>query len=219
MARALDITNQRFGRLVALKRVGKDKFRLSIWACQCDCGNIKEVRVSDLKKGYVLSCGCLHKENTSKINFKHGHARVGKIRPEHRIWSLMIDRCTNSNNKYYEHYGGRGIKVCERWKDYNNFYADMGDRPSPKHTLERIDVNGDYEPSNCKWATIDEQAINKRVYKNSNSGVRGVSWSNDKNRWIATISVNKKTIYLGSFVNKDDAIKARKEAEKKYWGN
>lgn len=129
--------------------------------CKCTCGQIKHVRKSDLMMGRVKSCGCLLKEKSSaravERNSSHGMSRTRV----YRIWAGIIDRCTNKNGKYFEHYMGRGITVCDRWKTFENFYTDMGDPPS-KHSIERIDNDKGYAPTNCKWATVDEQNNNKR---------------------------------------------------------
>jgi hypothetical protein len=136
---------------------------------------------------------------------------------EYRVWDSMKSRCYNPKNTYYEYYGGRGITICDRWlKSFSAFYEDMGQKPSPKHSIDRINPNGNYEPENCRWATNTEQILNRRMNKNNTTGVVGVYKSHKK--WSAEIWVNYKKIILGSFENFEDAVKARKDGETKYRG-
>lgn len=137
---------------------------------------------------------------------------------EYTSWKGMKRRCYNKNTKYYVNYGGRGIKVCDRWlgKDgFARFYADMGEKPSPEYSLDRIDNNGNYEPSNCRWTDRRTQNINRRINKNNTSGVVGV-YKSYKGLWEARLYKDYKYIQLGYFVKKTDAILARKNAEAKY---
>lgn len=159
MTKPVDITNQRFGRLVAIRHVGNDVRSKRIWLCQCDCKNEKHIRAGDLRSGKTKSCGCLQIENGS---FRSTHGQTGT--PEYLAWAGMLTRCNNPKSSNFEYYGGRGIKVCERWLQYENFFADMGQKPTPTHTLDRINVDGNYEPANCRWATKKEQAKNKRPF-------------------------------------------------------
>lgn len=134
--------------------------------CTCDCGNEIIVRLGNLRYGTTKSCGCLQRkrssETMSKTLLKHGRNKKGQITPEYRSWINMKQRCYNVNKDNFKNYGGRGIKVCDKWKDsFINFFQDMGERPIGK-TLDRINVNGDYEPSNCRWATYKEQMNNQR---------------------------------------------------------
>ena len=153
-----DITGEEFGRLTALRFDETKDSRRSYWICQCSCGNIKSVRLNSLRSGHTTSCGCWHKEY-ERASYKHG--LTGE--PEYAIWVAMNGRCSNFFNPIYRRYGGRGIKVCDRWKSedgFTNFHTDMGSRPSDEYSLERIDNDGNFEPGNCKWATKIEQARN-----------------------------------------------------------
>lgn len=129
-----------------------------IWLASCECGGDACVTVQDFRSGHTKSCGCLHREVTSALRTTHGMSETG----EFRAWCHALGRCNNPNNSKYPYYGARGITVCDRWSLFENFYEDMGNRPSEDHSLDRIDVNGNYEPSNCRWATKFEQAQNKR---------------------------------------------------------
>lgn len=128
------------------------------WWCECSCGRCCVLLAgSRLKSGKTRSCGCLHKEVAGNHWRRHGTSKT----PEHKCWCAIRQRCQNPNDSAYSHYGGRGIRVCARWQVFENFLADMGLRPSPTHSIERLDVNGDYEPGNCLWAAPDIQARNK----------------------------------------------------------
>lgn len=162
---------KRFGRLIALRSlVIKKKKSILHWECICDCGGSAIVSTDNLRRGNTTSCGCYKKEKTSERLLKHGDNRSNnKKTPEYRAWYSMKTRCYNSNIKRYADYGGRGIRVCERWlSSYENFLEDMGRKPSSQHSLDRIDNNLNYEPSNCRWATHSEQNNNKRQYKKRN---------------------------------------------------
>ncbi len=157
-----DVTGERFGRLVAVRRAGVHN-EASMWLCRCDCGNEKVVGLRCLSDALLgkgtRSCGCLHRESAVERSTTHGATGT----PEHRAWQAMIQRCTNRNLGTYPGYGGRGITVCERWRaSFENFIADMGPKPSPRHSLDRIDNDAGYEPSNCRWALPAVQARNTR---------------------------------------------------------
>jgi len=151
MARPVDITNQRFGRLVALRLVGRNHVGVGIWLCRCDCGNEKTVLLSNLRNKHgTVSCGCARRF--------HGMHKA----PEYVAWVSMLQRCTNPRSPSFHHYGGRGLTVCERWLKFENFLADIGPRPSPEFSIQRINNDLGYFAANCKWATRKEQASNMR---------------------------------------------------------
>ncbi len=155
--KCIDIKGQVFGRLTVIEKVIGKK-NVSEWLCQCECGNKTMVFGSKLRSGQTLSCGCYHIDKITK----HGHAKIASS--EYLAWTSMYQRCYNENHRSYKNYGGRGIKICDRWlNSFENFYADMGDKPTQKHTLDRYpDNNGNYELSNCRWATMRQQAANTR---------------------------------------------------------
>jgi hypothetical protein len=134
-----------------------------IWRWACDCGNQIDTRAAHVRSGNTKSCGCLKLQTLRQNQPVHGHAQKGNKSPEYWAWASMIQRCHNPNAQAYHNYGARGIKVCEEWRtSFVAFIKHMGNRPSPKHSLDRINNDGDYEPRNCKWSTKSDQAKNRR---------------------------------------------------------
>ena len=175
------------------------KYRYGLFECQY-CNKEFESMVQNVKEGRTKSCGCLSGE-------KHG-LRQNKF---YKTWYNMTHRCVNPKSKDYKDYGGRGITVCKEWLDIKNFVAwcDLVHPNIEGLSLDRIDVNGNYEPSNCRWADRTTQNINQRMKKNNTSGFVGVSWDKTHQFWIAYITVNKQVVYIGSFRTKEEAVLAR----------
>lgn len=177
-----DLTGRRFGRLTVLERAS-NRGRHVYWTCKCDCGTVKEIRPDGLRNGRVVSCGCYQHD----VVTKHGMWQSAA----HGVWNGMIQRCENPNHHAYSLYGGRGIKVCERWHDFGAFYADMYPKPSRRHSIDRIDNDGDYEPSNCRWATDKQQGRNR-------SDNRIISYNGEErclSEWADKIGMNWTTLW------------------------
>lgn len=164
LERANDLSGKVFSRLTAISRApnaGEGVGSKAKWNCICDCGNPAIVYASALKGGNTKSCGCVkHEGSVARGKLKRTHGMTNSS--EYHVWGSMLQRCENVNHKSYKDYGGRGINVCDRWHSFENFFTDMGSIP-PGLSIERNDVNGNYEPSNCRWATMTEQGLNKRT--------------------------------------------------------
>lgn len=177
MGKIIDLTNKKFGRLTVIDKHGKDRFGNILWNCICECGKIKITKTHHLLKGICKSCGCIHKEGNSRTHKMSG-TRI------YNIWHGMIERCYNANSASYSNYGGRGITVCSSWKKgFSTFYKWASKNGYANNlTIDRINVNGNYKPNNCRWVNIKEQANNKRTnivinYNGKNKTLK--QWSED----------------------------------------
>lgn len=181
----IDLTSKRFHKLVVIARAGIGTKGMATWKCLCDCGNYTVVRNDALRRTHnpTKSCGC------SKYDHVRTHGKSNKV-PEYKIWTSMRGRINNKNNTRYAAYGGRGIKLDPRWNSFETFLVDMGPRPSSKHSIDRINNNGDYTPTNCRWATNAEQCNNTRRNK-------WITWNGQtltEAEWARTLNIRRTTI-------------------------
>lgn len=183
-----------FGRWTVL-----DNNPASKLLCRCACGEERHVNSYTLREGVSKSCGCGPK--------RPNKGRVGT--KEYRTWKRMRQRCNNPKVERWPGYGGRGIKIAERWDDYENFLLDMGRAPSPKHSIERKDVDGDYCPENCVWATPNEQAVNTQKRKDNTSGYTGVF--KNGNTWCARLNWLGAVHWVGNYNSPKEAAQARND--------
>lgn len=171
-----------------------------------------------INKGYCAKHSSQIKRNKTLCLENEFEMHGMSKKPEYSVWVSLKGRCNNKNNTAYKNYGGRGIKICERWsKSFANFYNDMGSKPKKEYSIDRIDTNGNYEPKNCRWTTNIIQGRNQRIRKDNKSGTKGVFYCKTNDFWISTISVDKNRLVLGRFKDLKDAVQAREQAEKKYW--
>lgn len=165
----IDLTGQRFGKLVVVSLLPKGESSRTKWLCKCDCGNEAKVLGINLTRGFTISCKCYQTECIRKRSITHGDSINKKVSSEYKSWCHLKERCYNENCKDYINYGGRGIKVCDRWlgeNGFSNFLLDMGRKPSKNHSIDRWPNNdGDYEPDNCRWGTRKQQNTTRRNNK------------------------------------------------------
>lgn len=210
----IDRTGEIFGQLTALHR-GETKSGKTMWVCRCSCGSICEYRASNLVTGNSTKCVACREISLQK----HGKAKRSIKSQEYNSWNSMKDRCYNKNNESYINYGARGITVCQRWlNSFENFLEDMGEKPSPSHSIERVDNTKSYSKGNCVWADKVQQAYNKRKCSRNTSGVEGVYFRKDTGKWSSYINKEGTRYNLGSFDTISEAIDARRKAEIKFYG-
>jgi hypothetical protein len=202
----------KYGLLTIVSEGPKAEYanKRQVW-CKCDCGNenLTLVSTNNLVSGNTSSCGCVGEESRKT----HGMSNTRT----YQIHEGMIRRCKPHLADDFPYHAGKGIKVCEEWEVFEKFYEDMGECPDGL-SLDRIDVHGNYCKENCRWATNSVQGYNKGLDPNNTSGKSGVSWYTQSEKWSAEIHVENRHIRLGMFSNFDDAVKAREEAELKYYG-
>lgn len=205
MPKFIDRTGFRYGRLTVVAEAGRSSLKKVLWRCLCDCGKELIVDACRLQTANTTSCGCYLKDRLTK----HGGSGKGS----YNTWRSLVRRCTNPKDKDYPRYGGMGVTISEEWLSYLKFKEDMGEPPTDKHSLDRIDPYGGYNKDNCRWATILEQNRNIRSFGKT----RGVSLRG--NRWYAIIGLDNRQIYSRGFLTKEEAIAERKRQEQVYWGS
>jgi len=202
-----------------IKYIRKNKWNRKVSLYHCTrCGKDVEIQDTYVRTKRKIDCGCGADERAKLSRQKNGQIKHGMCNtPEYNAWKAMKDRCYKKTYQHYERYGGRGIKVCDKWKnDFINFYNDMGRKPAPNYQLDRIDNDKDYCKENCRWATPSQNCYNRSRYHNK-TGFTGVSENTSKKgRYSAWFSVNRKHIQVGTYDTPENAYKARIEAMKKY---
>lgn len=208
----LHLEGERYGKLVVMEEAesiySKTGKMIRRWKCKCDCGNITIVRHGDLRNGSTVSCGCYNYEKESAAK-THGYSRT-KLG---NVFEGMKQRCNNPKNKNYEKYGGRGIKICTEWLNDPKKFFDWAIKNGYKEglSIDRIDVNGNYEPDNCRWTDSETQCLNQRIRKDNKTGYKGIYYSEGVYR--VQIRRNKKRYYFGSYKTLPEAVKVLEEAK------
>ena len=194
MKKHKNIAGQKFGRLTAIKRNGKDNQDLTLWLCKCECGNKITTRLSNLTTGATKSCGCLQKDIVTDMKTKHGLSvnDQGEAPRLYSIWRNMKQRCNNPNASKYKNYGGKGISFCEEWENYKPFHDwAINNGYSDDLTLDRIDNNGDYCPENCRWVTYRQQNLNS----SQNHLVTFKGETKTITEWSEILNIKRTTLY------------------------
>lgn len=209
-----DLSGKVFGNLTVISFNHRKGSRY-LWNCLCTCGTFTKSDRSSLVGGKAKSCGCVRVGRIKTALTKHGKSDTRF----YKIWQGMKKRCLNPKATSYKFYGAKGIKVCDRWLSFENFEADMWQGYEDNLTLDRIDNSEGYNINNCRWVSMSVQDYNKPISNRNNSGCVGVYFDKKLNKWRAYIGVEKQRINLGSFENFECAVKARKQAEKDYYGS
>ena len=206
MGKFIDLTNKRFGRLLVLSRAETINKR-TMWLCICDCGEEKKIRSDSLISKNTMSCGCLNDELVTKNFTKHGL----RCHPLYDVHKNIKQRCLNKNNSVYSDYGGRGITICDEWKDDFKPFYDWAINNGYKRGLEidRTDNNGNYEPLNCRFVDRRKNILNTRKRVTNTSGYVGIAWNKRNKKWRSRITVFGEVNHLGDYIDIEDAIKAR----------
>lgn len=186
MTALVDLSGQRYGRLLVVQRVAA--VRPVAWRCRCDCGKHKDVRSGQLRSGKTRSCGCIAMERIARLRRSHGKSGT----PEYKIWKDIKKRCRNPNHAAYRLYGGRGIAVAPEWEDsFESFLSAVGSRPSPAHSIDRIDNSKGYQPGNVRWATQPEQNRNTRQNRRLTHNGRTMTLTD----WASEVGINSRTLW------------------------
>lgn len=212
MGRKIEMSGKRYGRLLVVSESHKGRGGF-YWNCICDCGSETTVLGTDLRRGHTKSCGCYNREMSEVKNTKHGlnGTRIS------RIHQNMKARCNNPNNTHYHNYGGRGISVCEEWSSLSSFSEwAFSSGYNDSLTIDRVNNDKGYEPSNCRWISKSEQSYNKRISPNSATGYPGINMLN--NKYVAYIGFKNEKIHIGVFDNFDVAFEARRKKEMELYG-
>jgi len=204
---------ERFGRLEIIKENGRASYGAVLWLCKCECGNFLKAGSASLKSGNTRSCGCLQKDKARAYSTTHGLRK----NPLYDRWHGMRERCYNEKHLAYKYYGGRGITVCERWRNsVKNFVEDMGPLFDTNLSLDRINNDGNYSPENCRWATQSEQLINRRGFGSSKHC--GVAYYKPTKKWQAKLSIEGKPTHLGYFNSEQEAAQVVKAKRLEVYG-